>query len=235
MHNGRSLTLLATPHSMPPSFSQHTQLLLPHSPSPHSPPALRSSSRPCRTATSACRRGRREQLLEQVDTYHRGEIDFSEWAAAMADWRSVRFFSASGHGSCKRCRLQPPACPAGRPGPVLSRSAAALGSPVPPARPPLLRPHPCSPTRATSPASAALQFKAGNDWDRLVADAFKSMDPDNDGLLSGEDLERLLCGDDGCEVPGRGKRDGGAGAGMAGAQGEQTRMIAVVGVCGQPL
>lgn len=44
-------------------------------------------------------------------------------------------------------------------------------------------------------------FKAGNDWDRLVADAFKSMDPDNDGLLSGEDLERLLCGDDGCEVP----------------------------------
>ena len=179
--------------------------------------------------------GEAEQLLEQVDTYHRGEIDFSEWAAAMADWRSVRFFSASGHGSCKRCRLQPPACPAGRPGPVLSRSAAALGSPVPPARPPLLRPHPCSPTRATSPASAALQFKAGNDWDRLVADAFKSMDPDNDGLLSGEDLERLLCGDDGCEVPGRGKRDGGAGAGMAGAQGEQTRMIAVVGVCGQPL
>ena len=30
-----------------------------------------------------------EQLLEQVDLQHRGLIDFEEWAAAMADWRSV--------------------------------------------------------------------------------------------------------------------------------------------------
>jgi AcrR family transcriptional regulator len=30
-----------------------------------------------------------EQLLEQVDQKHSGEIDWEEWAAAMADWRSV--------------------------------------------------------------------------------------------------------------------------------------------------
>ncbi|KAL4856185.1 Calcium-dependent protein kinase 16 [Chlorella vulgaris] len=73
-----------------------------------------------------------EQLLEQVDTLHRGEIDFAEWAAAMADWRSV---------------------------------------------------------------------KAGSDWDRLVANAFASMDPTSSGVLSAVDLERLLCGEEGCEVP----------------------------------
>jgi hypothetical protein len=37
-----------------------------------------------------------EQLLEQVDTLHRGEIDFAEWAAAMADWRSVSRHPKSG-------------------------------------------------------------------------------------------------------------------------------------------
>ena len=49
------------------------------------------------------------------------------------------------------------------------------------------------------PASA-LQVKAGSDWDGLVANAFASMDPGSDGVLSADDLERLLCGEDGCEV-----------------------------------
>lgn len=73
-----------------------------------------------------------EQLLEQVDQNNNGLIDFEEWVAAMADWRSV---------------------------------------------------------------------KESRDWEALVARAFRSMDPNDDGVITAEELEVLLCGEDGCEVP----------------------------------
>ncbi|KAL4433462.1 hypothetical protein ABPG77_010315 [Micractinium sp. CCAP 211/92] len=75
-----------------------------------------------------------EQLLEQVDQQHRGQIDFEQWAAAMADWRSFKDDRAA-------------------------------------------------------------------DWDGLVKRAFRSMDPDGDGVITAQELELLLCGEDGCEVP----------------------------------
>ncbi|PSC69548.1 calcium-dependent kinase 17 [Micractinium conductrix] len=74
-----------------------------------------------------------EQLLDQVDQDHSGVIDFEEWAAAMADWRSIK--------------------------------------------------------------------ASGADWDRYVASAFASLDTDDDGVITAQALEQLLCGEDGCEVP----------------------------------
>lgn len=45
-----------------------------------------------------------------------------------------------------------------------------------------------------------LQFQASSDWDSLVTAAFHSLDSNGDGKISGEEMERLLCGDDGCEA-----------------------------------
>ena len=46
-----------------------------------------------------------------------------------------------------------------------------------------------------------LQIKAsGADWDRYVASAFASLDTDDDGVITAQALEQLLCGEDGCEV-----------------------------------
>ncbi|PRW20925.1 calcium-dependent kinase 26-like [Chlorella sorokiniana] len=73
-----------------------------------------------------------EQLAEQLDSQHSGTIDWSEWVAAMADWRS---------------------------------------------------------------------FQGTRDWDVLIGRAFAAMDPNGDGVISAEELEQLLCGEDGCEFP----------------------------------
>lgn len=47
-----------------------------------------------------------------------------------------------------------------------------------------------------------LQFKDDRtaDWDGLVKRAFSSMDPNGDGVITAQELELLLCGEDGCEV-----------------------------------
>ncbi len=34
----------------------------------------------------------------------------------------------------------------------------------------------------------------------LIKRAFAAMDPNGDGVISAEELEQLLCGEDGCEV-----------------------------------
>eukprot|EP00887_Chlorella_sp_A99_P001826 scaffold19.g1826.t1 len=73
-----------------------------------------------------------DQLLEQLDIDHNGEIDVDEFLAAMVDWSEVR---------------------------------------------------------------------STRDWDRLMTDIFKSIDQGDDGALGPEDLERLLCGEEGCAFP----------------------------------
>lgn len=45
-----------------------------------------------------------------------------------------------------------------------------------------------------------LQFQGTRDWDVLIKRAFAAMDPNGDGVISAEELEQLLCGEDGCEV-----------------------------------
>lgn len=45
-----------------------------------------------------------------------------------------------------------------------------------------------------------MQFQGTRDWDSLIKRAFASMDPNGDGVISAEELEQLLCGEEGCEV-----------------------------------
>lgn len=73
-----------------------------------------------------------EQLLTQIDINEDRYIDWEEWVAAMADWKSIR-------------------------------------------------------------------DSAG--WEKLVTDAFRTMDKDLDAGLGAEDLEALLCGEEGCATP----------------------------------
>lgn len=63
--------------------------------------------------------------------------------------------------------------------------------------------------RASAPTSAlgltsvcfpCVQFQGTRDWDTLLSRAFAAMDPNGDGVISAEELEQLLCGEDGCEV-----------------------------------
>lgn len=61
-------------------------------------------------------------------------------------------------------------------------------------------PVPCLGTPCNNTDRPPPQVKAGNDWDRLVASAFASLDPNGDGVLSADELARLLCGEDGCEA-----------------------------------
>ena len=44
-------------------------------------------------------------------------------------------------------------------------------------------------------------LRASTDWDALVAAAFKTMDLDADAALGADDLEMLLCGEEGCVDP----------------------------------
>ena len=139
-----------------------------------------------------------EQLLEQVDLQHRGLIDFEEWAAAMADWRSVssgrmrwgglgwgwagirhRQDRARVPGECGGCRT-------------------ALAGDTPTYCSPLSHP---APFDCCALPCSLLQFKTSQDWDQLVTQAFQSMATAGEGgVISAEELERLLCGDEGCEV-----------------------------------
>lgn len=87
-------------HSGPPS-----RALCPPAPCLAAPPQLRQALQDGHFALS---RGEVEQLLEQVDTLHRGEVDFAEYAAAMADWRLVRTregWGGAGGGGCQTVRL----------------------------------------------------------------------------------------------------------------------------------
>lgn len=45
------------------------------------------------------------------------------------------------------------------------------------------------------------EVRSTRDWDRLMTDIFKSIDQGDDGALGPEDLERLLCGEEGCAFP----------------------------------
>ena len=46
-----------------------------------------------------------------------------------------------------------------------------------------------------------MQLQDSQQWDALVAQAFAEMDARGDGAISPQQLELLLCGEEGCEVP----------------------------------
>ena len=53
--------------------------------------------------------------------------------------------------------------------------------------------------------AAMTEWKAVRDtseWDHLISEVFEAADIDHDESLGAEDLERLLCGDEGCDVEG---------------------------------
>lgn len=67
-----------------------------------------------------------------------------------------------------------------------------------------------------APVARAPQLQESSEWEGMVDRAYEALDRDGCGRIGPQDLEELLCGEDGCEVRGWGGMgwDGPLGIGL---------------------